>query len=357
MKIWQRYIFKEFFKFALFFLSSFYFLYVIIDFSIHLNDFVHGKQIGIWNVVKYYGFQFIKRADILLPLATLIGTIKILCELNVNKELLAFQSAGIRLKQLLRPLFLSSFLFCLINLGINEYAVPRSLNFIDKFYDAHIGHSFRSSKSIPLHVMHLDDHTKLVYQYYDAAKEAFFDVIWIKNGDDIWRMKYLNADPENPHGEYVDHLVRGQNGGFEKVESDLDHVFIDLSWSTDLPKKGFIPFENQSISELWSLLRDNTHVASYEKQGALTQFLFKVTMPLLCLLTLIAVTPACLKPSRLLPQFFIYSISIFSFVAFIAFMDAAVIIGESNTFPPYLAILVPFALSFGIFGWRFSKAQ
>jgi len=356
-KIWQRYIFREFFKFVFFFLFCFYLIYVVIDFSIHLNDFVHGKQIGMWNVAKYYGFQFVKRADILLPLATLLGAIKILCELNVNNELVAFQSAGVRLKELLRPLFLSSFLFCLINIGVNEFAVPQSLRFIDKFYDAHIGHSFRSTKSTPLHIMHLDDHTKLVYQYYDAAKEAFFDVIWIKSADDLWRMKYLKADPENPHGEYVDHLVRGSSGGFEKVESALDHVFIDLSWSKDLPRRGYIPFENRSITELWSLMRGEPHMTSYEKQGALTQLLFKVTMPLLCILTLMAVIPACLKPSRLLPQFSIYSLSIFGFVAFVAFMDAAVIIGESDTLSPYAAIFAPFALCFGIFGWRFAKAR
>lgn len=354
-KIWQRYIFEHFFKFVLFFLVCFYFLYVVIDFSINLTDLVHLKKIGFLNVLKYYGFQFIKRADILFPLATLIGAIKVLSELNVNKELLAFQSAGIHLKRLLQPLFFLSVVFCLFNLAVNEYIAPGSLRFIDKFYDAHIGHSYRTSKSIPLHVLHLDDHSKIVYQYYDAAKEAFFDVIWIKNGDDLWRMKYLKADPENPHGEFVDHLVRGTSGGFEKVASYHDHVFVGLSWSKDLPTRGYIPHENQSITQLWKILSKNPDLTRYESQEILTQLLFKISMPFLCLLTLIAVTPFCLKPSRLLPQFFIYSLSIFGFIAFIALMDAMVILGESDTLSPYVAILAPIFICFGFFSWRFAR--
>ena len=357
-KLWQRYIFKEYLKFVLFFLFGFYFLYVTIDFSIHMTDFLQGKSVTIWHhIIKYYALQFIKRVDILLPLGLLIGAIKVLTGMNANKELVALQSAGIPLLHILRPLFAVSLCALCLNLAINQFAVEKSLNFIDKFHDAHLGHTYRESAREPLHVLQLEDETKLVFQYYDEDKEAFFDVIWIKSPDELWRMKYLKADPLNPQGEYVDQLIRNQAGIVEKESSYLTYLFPDITWREDLPLNGAIPFENRSLSQLLHLLWGPAHLTSYQSQSALTQLLYKLAMPFLCLLSLIAPIPYCVRTSRHISLFLLYGLSIFGFVAFVAFMDAAVIIGENGTLSPLIAILTPFIALFGIFGWRFTQTR
>lgn len=354
-KIWQRYIFREFFKIFSLFLFGFYLLYVVIDYSIHMQDFLHSANLSLRKIIEYYLLQFIKRTDILFPLAVLLGAIKVLCQMNNHRELVAFQSGGLKQKALLQPLFFVGFLCTLCNLGINEFAVPYSLNYIDKFYDAHLSRSYRGTRSQPLHVMHLDDHSKLVYQYYDASREAFFDVFWIKSSNDIWRMKYLKADPEEPMGQFVDHLIRSE-GGLKKTESHESYLFFDLSWSEQMPKKGFIPFENRSIRELWNLYRHDPLLSSYDRQSILTQGLYKIMMPLLSFIVILAVAPSCLLPRPNIPQFFIYAFGIFGFCGFVALMDAAVILGENDTLSPYVAILSPFIALVGIVGWRFAKS-
>lgn len=355
MKIWERYILKELLKFFTLFLFGFYFLYIVIDYSTHMQDFLSNKNIPILKIIQYYFFQFFKRMDILLPLAVLIGSIKVLCSLNTHRELLALQSAGLKCKKLLRPLFLVGFFVSFTNLCVNEFVVPFSLNTIDKFHDAHLRHSFRGNRTEPLHVLHLDDHSKLVYQYYDASKEAFFDVIWIRTPDDLWKMRYLKTDPLHPQGQWVDHLERNAEGFFEKTQSFSSMIFRDLKWNQDIPRKGYIPFENRSLSELWKLFKTDPLLSLYEKQEVLTQFLFKSMMPSLGILVVLIIAPFCISYSKNLPQFFIYSIAIFSFVAYIALMDAAVILGESNTISPVMAIISPFIVLISIFGWRFAK--
>ncbi|MDN3505698.1 MAG: LptF/LptG family permease [Simkaniaceae bacterium] len=357
IKIWERYILREFFKLFVLFLFGFYFLYVVVDYSAHMQDLALGKGLSLFKVIQYYLLQFIKRMDILLPLAVLISSIKVLCQLNLNKELLAFQSAGLKLKRLIRPLILVGSLACCVNLAVNQFAVPYSLNFIDKFHDAHLRHSFRGKRIEPLQVMHLEDHSKLVYQYYDAAKEAFFDVIWIKTPDDLWHMRYLKADPKNQQGEWVDHLQKKEDGSFEKTESYPSWVFDELQWSADAPRRGFIPFENRSIEDLWKIYKTDPLLTSNERQQVVTQILFKVIMPFLALIVLIAIIPFCTSHANRLPQFLLYSVSLFSFVAFIALMDAAVIIGESGTLSPIIAILSPFILLLSMFGWKYIKVQ
>jgi len=356
-KIWERYIFREFLKVFFLFLLGFYFLYVIIDYSTHIQDFIQGKNLHLWKIFQYYLFQFVKRADILLPLALLVGTIKVLCQLNLHKELVAFQSAGIRLRKLLRPFFIMGVFCTLTILAINEFAVPHSLNFIDKFYDAHLRHSFHGNRTEPIHVMHLDDRSKLVYQYYDFAKEAFFDVIWIRSANDLWRIKYLKMDQKFPQGQKVDHLLRNAEGLFEKDQSFSTYLFKDLIWNQDIPRKGYIPFENRSIRELSHLLKEGPFLSTYEKQEVLTQLLFKWAMPFFNFLILLGITPFCVTYKRQVSQFFIYAFAIFGFVAFVAFMDAAVILGENETLSPYSAILFPFVILFSFFGWRFKYTK
>lgn len=356
LKIWEKYVLKELIKFFVLFLLGFYFLYVIIDYSAHMQEFVTNKNLSIFRVLQYYLMHFFKRMDILFPLALLVGAIKVLCGLNTHRELLALQSAGLRLKKLLRPFFLVGLCATLFNLAINEFLVPFSLNTIDKFHDAYLRHSFRGMRTEPLHVMHLDDHSKLVYQYYDAAREAFFDVIWIRNPNDIWRMKYLQIDPEHPQGLWVDHLERNE-GFFEKSESENNRIFTELKWNEDMPRRGYIPFENRSLTDLWKLLKKDPLLSLYQRQEVITQLLFKLVMPLLGILVVLAIAPFCITYSKNLSQFLLYAVGIFSFVALIAMMDAMVILGESNTFSPYIAILAPFICLFGVFGWRFAKSQ
>lgn len=218
-QLWERYILQELLKFFVFFIFCFYFLYFLIDYSTHIQELMRGRFIPLGKIAQYYGFQFIKRLEIILPLSLLISIIRLLCNLNIHHELIALQSAGLSIKKILRPFFFLGILCSLINLAIMEFALPYSLNFIDKFYYAHLRHSERGKHREPLHVLHLKDQSKLVYQYYDASMEAFFDVIWIRKPHDLWRMKYLKINGNYPQGEWVDHLKRNSEGFFEKEQS------------------------------------------------------------------------------------------------------------------------------------------
>ncbi len=355
--IWQRYIRRETLKVFFLFLLSFYFLYVLVDYSSHMQDFMQDKKIAFGRVSRYYLYQFIKRADILLPLALLLSTIKVLCGLNSKRELVAFQSAGISWKRLVRPI-LSIALVCTATIVvINQYALPRALCEIDRFYDSHLRSSHRGQRLEPIHVVYLPDQSKLIYQSYNSAKEAYFDVMWMRSASDIWRMKYLNADPKRAIGHFVDHLEQNQQGFLEKTASFDAYLFTDLKWDKDLPRKGFIPYENYSMSALVKMLTSDSLASKSASDEIQTQLFFKATMPLLAPLCLIAVAPFCITYRRQMHAFLIFACALFSFVAFIALMDAAVILGETHTLSPKLAILVPFMCGFAIFGWNYSRAR
>jgi lipopolysaccharide export system permease protein len=115
--IWKKYFFKELVKVFLLFMGTFYFLYVLIDYSAHTKDF-YQVGIGFSDFVLYYLFQFTNRAEILIPIALLISTIKVMTTANMRNEILALISGGIAMKHLMRP-FIFAGILCASFLYLN----------------------------------------------------------------------------------------------------------------------------------------------------------------------------------------------------------------------------------------------
>jgi lipopolysaccharide export system permease protein len=355
--IWKRYLLHEILKVFFLFLSCFFFLYALIDYSMHMQDFIVDKRIQISHIVIYYFFHFIKRADLLIPMALLISTLKVLFALNSRGELIALQASGLPRKKILRPFFFIGLVCVLFNLLSSELLLPSSLNFLDKFRQEHFKHYNRTGKrKEPVHVLRLKDRSKIIYQMVDPEKKLFQDVFWVRSVDEIWRMHSLSVDPENPIGFYVDHLKRDSEGNFEKVESFDQYRFAKFRWQPDPTGKGYTPLENRRLSELLHLLIQKTETTAYEYPQILTHFLFKAAMPFLSLLIVAAGAPFCLQYSRNPPIFLTYAIALFSFVAFFALMDAAVILGENLVVSPYLAILMPIGLCWIAFSFKYRKS-
>lgn len=352
--LWQRYIFKQFLKTFFFFLFSAYLLYVVLDYCSHAQDFLHGKKIYLHQIASYYAFHFFKRSELLFPLALLVSTIHVLVQLTSHFELLAFQTAGLSLRKLISPLIKVACICTLVSLTIAECFLPQSLNYIDKFYDTYFRHSYHGNRKEPLHVLYLEDHSKLIYQFYDASKESFFDVIWIKNANDIWRIKYLKADPQNPVALFADHLERKPEG-FEKTASFPEILLQDIKWGKDLPRKGLIPFENRSISQLMTLSIKKGKLFSYEKAEILSHLLFKILMPFLSVLSVIAIAPYCVRYSRHFSAFLLYGIALFAFVIFYMLMDGLLILGENGALSPFIALGTPFIFCFSFFSYHYLR--
>lgn len=71
-----------------------------------MQNFMQDTRVTFSHIFLYYLFEFIKRADLLIPLAVLITTIKVLFALNIKGELVALRASGLSLKVILRPFFI-----------------------------------------------------------------------------------------------------------------------------------------------------------------------------------------------------------------------------------------------------------
>ena len=237
------------------------------------------------------------------------------------------------------------------------FFVPSAHNFLDEFHDSHFRHSYHGKRAEPIRSLQLKDRSKLIFQSYDAEKNAFFDVFWIRSLDDIWHMKYFSADVKEPIGQYVDHLQRNSSRILEKTESYTTARFPQLKWQQQLSQKGDIPAENYATHQLLFSLFQKKELSSYKRAEILTQTCFKILMPLLSPLVVIAVSGFCILYRRHHNYFILYALAIFSFVTFFTAIDAFVILGENEVLPSLLSLPLLFGSLFFLASRRFIKVR
>lgn len=357
LKIWQRYFLKEVLKVFLLLITSFYGLYVLIDYSSRAGSFRH-LNLTSYEVFLYYLYTFVQRLDILIPFALLVSTIRTLINLNIQNELVALLAGGIKIRSILFP-FLILGLFFTSTVFINsEFFLPKAMQGIRQIEDSNSLQD-KSRENLMVQTIPLQDRSSIIYQNFDSANRQFFDVYWLRSIDDIYHMKYLtiNSDDENHlTGKFVDHLKRNSSGQLAVKESFPIRSFPEITFSTEQLLETLLPPNDQPLSKLWGQLPPIQGLLSDKEAQILTSFHHKLALPWLSILAVIGPIPFCLMFTRHLPVFFIYICSIFWLLSFYLLMNAALVIGQSQVIHPLAAIWPPIALTALFFYWRFIRS-
>jgi lipopolysaccharide export system permease protein len=357
-KIWERYFIRETLMTFFLFIVCFYGLYILIDYASHTSALPqHRTQIHWRTLGEYYFYIFVSQAEILIPFAFLIATIKTLCQLNMRNELVALMAGGIPLKTLLRPfLFLGLMFTCLI--FINEQVfLPMALKKLRHIED--VGKSQRKNRTqslVSTHNILLEDGSILLYQSYDTARQLFNEVYWIRSVDELYHMKSLSPYTQIPIGRFVDHFTRNSNGNLVQNEAVMSQYFPEIRFNLETLHESLISAEDLSITALWNKLpAQSSQVLSEKESRILSAFYWKLAIPWLSLLAVIGVAPICTRFTRHLPVFFIFVGCVFGLLAFYLLIDASLVLAERQVIPPAWAIWFPFFTISSFFGFRFLR--
>lgn len=361
-KIWERYFVWEFFKTFFFFIIGFYSLYILIDYSSRSGSFHHQHVQFKWlETIIYYVCEFVKKSEVLIPFAILIASIRTLCSLNAHNELIALMSSGISLRMLMRPFLLAGLFFtCMMYLN-TEFLLPKAMKNLKQIEDGRSKAKHRENKTAAAQHIALEDSTTLIFQSYDSAQNRFFDTYWVRSIDEIYRIKYLYPYPEDssnvPIGYFVDHLTRNPEGELIVDASFKTKTFPEIHFNRRTLFETITLPEELAISELWKKVPDKLDTVTEKDSQAATVLYQKLFLPWLCLLAVIGPAPFCLRFTRHLPVFFIYSCSIFGLVAIYLTIDAAVLLGKRQILSPFMAI-APLCTAFtSYFVWKFLKIR
>ncbi|CCB90445.1 putative permease, YjgP/YjgQ family, partial [Waddlia chondrophila 2032/99] len=261
-KIWERYFIKETLKTFFFISFCFYGLYVLIDYASHSGARHHQSMMEWSELIKFYANEWILRADVLVPFALMIATIRTLCDLNIHNELVALQASGISLKKILRPFIFLGLLFTLLIYANTEFLLPNAMaasrhlrnqkeiqknNKNKKFFVQHVG---------------LKDGSTLLYQHYNFAERSFFDAYWVKSFDEIWRFQHLSPYEQPPKGIGVGHFQRMPDNTLHKIESFESRSFPEMKFNQKILLDTLTPSRELSLSTLWKRLPHSKEIGS-----------------------------------------------------------------------------------------------
>jgi lipopolysaccharide export system permease protein len=343
MKIWERYFLREVLKSFFFFILIFYGLYVLIDYSSHSSSFQYShSRFKLYEIAVYYLFQFVERMEVLIPFGLLIATIRTLTNLNIHNELVALMASGVKIRTLLRPFILVGLAMVMLMYINTQFWMPYASQRMNHIEQKHRSQKNKTTQTLAVQNLALKDQTSVIFQNYDSIEKKLIDAFWIRDIDDIYRIKYLYPYHEIPTGHFVEHLQRGPGGQLTIVETSDVKQFPEMHFHKRDLFQGMIAPEDESLTDLWKKLPQNLSITSEKESETLSVFYHKLIMPWLCLLAVIGPAPFCVRYNRNMPLFFIYALSIFGLVAVYLVLDSTQILGKRQILEPWLAILIPF---------------
>lgn len=357
MQTWKKYIWTQLLQVFFGTLLGFYALYVLIDFSNQLGAF-RSKGIHIswvqWGI--YYLFEFVHRIEVLIPFALLLATMRVLLKLNTNNEMTALQCGGLSLKKIMQPFLILAAVCTLLLYANQQWAVPHSLAQV-KFL--HAIRKQKPAKNLELvpNTLPLSGNAFFVYQNYEPEALRFVDAYWIRNINEIYRIKYFYPHAEIPYGEFVETFIRDPEGKLNVSSSDSFLALGELKIAKDSLKTASSVPELQSLSELWNETKSPAENLTPREAQISTVFYHKVSMPLLCLIAVLLPASFCTRFSRQLPSFLYYAIGIFSLIAFYLFLDSLTVIARRQLANPAILLLGPVCLVMFLGLYRFYKMR
>ena len=329
------------------FLASFYFLYVLIDYSSHASMF-HNAKVGLKEIIIYYCCHFVWRLEILVPCTLMLATIRTCCLMNINSELVALLAGGLSRKTIVRPLITIG-LICTLGIILNfQFSRPAAIHQIQYYETEYFGRSASNANQKTVHQLIMRDQSRLFYHHHNKATGKFHGVFWVRSLDDIYRIRTLEPFSTYSIGHHVDHLKRDEKDHLVLAETFETLTLSGLGMSDDVIGRDLEDPDLLSLSELWEALPSSqqTFELSDGQADIVSQFHYKLATPWLCMLAILGPIPFCLRFTRHLNVFIIFGIFIIFFISFIAILIASMKLGKNQIISPELGAWTPLLLGF-----------
>jgi lipopolysaccharide export system permease protein len=356
IKIWPRYFLKETIKSFFLFILTFYGLYVLIDYSSHASNFhYHHFYFQVYEIALYYVCEFAPRMEVFIPFGLLLATIRTLTNLNIHNELVALMASGIPLRTLIRPfIFLGMAMVLLIYIN-TQFWIPLALQKIKQIEQTHRIHKHKGLLQLAVKNLNLKDNSHIIFHDYNSNEKKLVDAYWIRDINDIYRIKYLYPYSQPPVGHFIDHFKRRPTGELVIIESFDLLSFPEMRFHRRDLFQGITNPEDESLSELWKKLPPSFNIQSQKESQRASVFYHKMIIPWLCLLAVIGIAPFCVRYSRTLSPFFIYTLGIFGLVAIYLLLNATLVLGKRQVVEPWLATLFPFFICSSLASYKYLK--
>ncbi len=185
MKIFSKYLVKEFAKLLVLCQIIFVFIYLFLDFILKIDNFVHA-QVSAAIMLSFLIYKIPLIFTQMLPVATLISVIIMSSLMAKRNEFTAMKACGLDIFRVIQPIFVSAVLLGMICFMLNELVVP-----------------YTSSKSNEIWDIEVDKRNPTQFHGIDQK--------WYKSSNAIYSMRhfdYANQTLQRPTFYFFDDSFR-----------------------------------------------------------------------------------------------------------------------------------------------------
>lgn len=283
MKLFDRYVLKQFILTALFALFAFTIVFVVIDMMENLDDFLdRDANAGI--IAAYYFYFIPEIVKLMIPVAMLLSALFTTGRFSKYHELTALKSGGVSLYRFMAPLLLFALLVSGVSVYFNGWVVPfankKKLDIARVYFQKHIEYISKSNIFIqdsPTRILSMgmfDDKrnsaTQVSIQDFDSANPTILRARY-----DAQRMQW---DPITSTWALVNGIERSFDADSERAQRFTTQPVGHLNFTPeDIRRKHQRP-EEMDYDDLKDFI-SNQQRAGHDASKWLVDFYGKISFP------------------------------------------------------------------------------
>lgn len=302
MTIIQRHVLREVVRYLLLSMMALCALFLIVDFFDRIDN-VLGEGVSFWTIALYFALKIPQIFTMTLPVAMLVAVMLGLGILSKNSEITAMRAAGVRILWIVRPVFIMALCLSLLNLAVEEFAVPYCSRRVKEIYNIDIKAKHKTGifsrqddfwwrsgdKFYSVNMFDSRDNTLHDLSVFEVGQD-FLPMSRVDAGRAAWVKKGLGWTMY----EVTEH--RFKEDGRSEVNSEPSQTLPIAQAPEDFYDVKTDPF-TMSYSQLKQFIR-----LQMENGAAATNYLAdlysKISFPFVILVCTLVVLPFSLKPAR-----------------------------------------------------------
>ena len=175
MNLLTRYCSKEFLKYLALFHFALLFVYLLIDFIQKIDNFIEAQA----PKSAMFGYFFYKTPYILtqmLPVATLLAVIVMLCLMEKNNEITAIKACGVSIYQFTKPVITVSILLAGGVFLFSELIVPYSSSRCNEIWNIEVDKRDKAQFFSRAHIWYKGKNAIYWIRHFNASKKTIEDL-------------------------------------------------------------------------------------------------------------------------------------------------------------------------------------
>jgi len=345
MRIVVDYMLKEFFRYFLLLLSIFTFIYLLIDFLDHIDNFIEYRSTAR-EVALYYLYKTPFIVLQMSAISVLLAVIITFSTMSRNNEIMALKAGGVSVFRLSTPFILVGLFISLLNFALAEGVVPEANVRVNRLWS----HEMRHEQGRP------QQDKNLRYKGWYRAERAIYNVRRFRDrGGEIEGVSLyffdenfkLSRRVDARRGIYEDgqwiffdgtDKVIGPRGHFKTSTFDRKPILLQV-------KPEDFRYEEKTADQM-SLAELDSFIARLRREGYDTTYYridrqVKFSLPFVCtVLTLLAI-PLTLRQPKEAAMARSAAMGVGVAFAYLAFFAISRSLGHSQTLPIILAAWLP----------------